>query len=191
MPNWCTNVVNIIFSTKEEALAFVEANTVANSHGDEVPFTPHRYIPMPSELRGTMAGGYGRGEPEKQKALEERQAELTAKYGHKDWYDWSNANWGSKWDTNTVEVEHWHWEHMVTFRFDTAWAPYSDEVYAAMSKEFPTATIAMSYDEPGMDFGGVIIWRNGEIVDSQEGGSRSSTWEDVATWMVEGGVADE
>ena len=189
MPNWCTNVVNIIFSTKEEALAFVEANTVANSFGGEVPFTPHKYVPMPEELRGTMAGSYGSIEPEKQKALEERQAELTAKYGHKDWYDWSIANWGSKWDTSTVEVE--HWEGTVTYRFDTAWGPYGDKVYGAMSREFPTAIIAMSYDEPGMDFGGVRIWRGGELADSQEGGSRSSTWEDVATWMVEGGVADE
>lgn len=39
-------------------------------------------------------------------------------YGAKTWYDWSYANWGTKWDACDAYVD----EREQTFNFDTAWS---------------------------------------------------------------------
>lgn len=190
MPNWCTNVIEAIFPTESRAILFIEENRVPNSFGEEVDFTPHKYVPMPGEIRHTYAGNYGNDEPEKQAALLEHQAAMVAKYGNKDWYGWSNANWGSKWDTTAKSVEVERHDTTVTIRFDTAWGPYSEQVYEAMSTAYPDAIIAMSYDEPGMDFGGVIIYHGGNQIDHMEGGSKMGTWEDIGRNIVDSGIVE-
>jgi hypothetical protein len=49
----------------------------------------------------------------------------TARFGHADWYSWSCANWGTKWNaydglvTDTVEGD----TTTLKLRFDTAWSP--------------------------------------------------------------------
>lgn len=52
-----------------------------------------------------------------------RQAiENIEKYGHKDWYDWSNANWGTKWNAYSFSLVGED-ENSFSVQFDTAWAP--------------------------------------------------------------------
>ena len=53
------------------------------------------------------------------------------KYGHLDWYSWSNANWGTKWNAC-----HTHIESDNQIYFDTAWADVRD-LMSQLSSLFP------------------------------------------------------
>lgn len=54
-------------------------------------------------------------------------------YGYKDWYDWSNANWGTKWPAYEVEIIEIAENH-IDLQFDTAWGP-PDGILAALEKD--------------------------------------------------------
>ena len=90
------------------------------------------------------------------------------KYGHKDWYSWSCANWGTKWNAYSQED---HGLNVITF--DTAWAaPFP--VIEKLSEMFPKVEITMQFAEE--DFGyncGEIIFLGGNSIkeDIPEGGS--------------------
>lgn len=57
---------------------------------------------------------------------------LGQKYGFEDWYSFSNANWGSKWNACRSEYD----PEEETLRFDTAWSiPYP--VIAKIAEENP------------------------------------------------------
>lgn len=174
MPNWCLNIVTATFPTPEEAEEFAAKNRTTDSHGRESEFTPNRYIPMPPELRDNSSPTY-----------ELKKAEFLERYGAGDWYDWAVKNWGTKWDTRPEQTQVSVDGEVVTIRFDTAWSPYASTVYEAMSREFPNAVIAMSYDEPGMDFGGYDIYKGGRAVRSSWGGSRLDDWNDLATFEAD------
>ncbi|MBM3913551.1 MAG: hypothetical protein FJ351_03785 [Sphingomonadales bacterium] len=62
------------------------------------------------------------------------------KYGHKDWYDWCCANWGTKWNASDT---HWN-DNSVSFL--TAWAP-PDPVIQKMADETGHAIQNMWFDE--------------------------------------------
>ena len=61
------------------------------------------------------------------------------KYGHKDWYGWSNANWGTKWNAyDQQELE------FGTIQFDTAWStPYP--VMEALAKKYHNLTFEVKF----------------------------------------------
>ena len=90
------------------------------------------------------------------------------KYGHKDWYSWSTAKWGTKWNAySQVEID----ESEIVF--DTAWStPFP--VIQKLSKMFPKVKILLSYADE--DFGhncGEITLQKGIETDSNipKGGS--------------------
>lgn len=61
------------------------------------------------------------------------------KYGHKDWYSWSIANWGTKW--NAYEI---HNLDNCCIKFDTAWStPFP--IFEQLSKMFPDLTLTVSF----------------------------------------------
>lgn len=61
------------------------------------------------------------------------------KYGSEDWYEWCNANWGTKWDVDD-EVEIEDMGDSLYFSFNTAWCP-PIPVFYKLSTMFPTLTI--------------------------------------------------
>ena len=88
--------------------------------------------PMPKELEGT-----------------------TSPSDTPNWYDWCNANWGTKWDPEvhlefidnedgTATIQGW---------FDTAWAPPID-AFETLSQDWDSCYIEMFYEESGMCFVG-------------------------------------
>ena len=103
---------------------------------------------------------------EAQKALDNERL-----YGCRDWYGWSTANWGTKWnaystnDTDTDEVT-----------FETAWSnPYP--VIVALSAKYPEAVFHLRFADE--DFGhnvGEYSLQNGDVVDENipEGGSEEA-----------------
>jgi hypothetical protein len=108
--------------------------------------------------------------------VEEGRADLTQgkqalenldKHGFKDWYSWSVANWGTKWNAYSIsEVDD-------KIMFDTAWStPFP--VIEKLSSMFPNVQITLEFADE--DFGhncGEIVFLYGEsIVDFiPEGGS--------------------
>ena len=56
------------------------------------------------------------------------------RYGYTDWYGWSVANWGTKWNAMDSSVS----ENKIVF--DTAWSPASP-VIAKLAGKFPDMTI--------------------------------------------------
>jgi hypothetical protein len=105
--------------------------------------------------------------------LEEAQRALDNEklYGHRDWYSWSNANWGTKWnayDTHENEDD--------GIYFQTAWSnPYP--VMEALSRKYPDVIFHVRFADE--DFGsnvGEYSLQNGEVISENipEGGSEEA-----------------
>ena len=144
MPNWCENRV-AISGDSEDIKTFREA---AFKDGK---FQFANLIPMPEELNIT-AGSLGKGTFE-QVDLEIKQDQNIKKYGYKDWYDWSNAVWGTKWDIEAEDKN--NDDEFINLEFATAWGPPVG-VYEYIKDKFPSLDISWFYDEPGMEYAGYL-----------------------------------
>lgn len=89
------------------------------------------------------------------------------KYGYQDWYSWSIANWGTKWNAYGVS------DGGETITFDTAWStPFP--VIQKLSEMFPDITITLQFADE--DFGyncGEIVFSAGDSIEENipKGGS--------------------
>lgn len=142
MPNYCNNTLTLTHADQ----AMIDRAEQAFNAGRLLD----EFIPVPVELKETMAGSYGDGY---KRELHEFTQTLNLKYfGHANWYDFCVAEWGTKWDVggndctiarpspNTIEVS-----------FESAWAPpiHAYEKLQAMGFE-----VTGYYWEPGMAFCG-------------------------------------
>ena len=116
MPNWCANRV-AVWSNDEEAMKKFKEGVKLYDEGKLIQwFSFHAILPMPEELRNVQSPVTI--------ATEEQQKEYTKKhnrpcpyitqeesdrldelYEDNNWYDWSNNNWGVKWDCSDVQIE--------------------------------------------------------------------------------------
>lgn len=156
MPNWCTNDL-YIRGDDDKIAEFIQRVTLSEEQAEKRKQKYdilHNLYPTPEELRNTTSGFFN--DP---KAQEEHKAKEDAnlqKYGFKDWYDWNNANWGTKWgdcDTYISEQD----SGRVTFRFDSAWLPPIDGI-AHIASLFPELIFVLSYIEEGMDYYGATCF---------------------------------
>jgi len=147
MPNWCGNFVEV----GHEDPAKIRALADAMERGE---FCDH-VIPVPQELKETMAGSYG--DDERQALLEAQTKHNIEKYGAGNWYDFCVNHWGTKWDVDCQGQVDVHPEGtVVTASFDSAWSPPTG-VYEALVED--GYTVRAYYYESGMCFAG--IWDNG------------------------------
>lgn len=80
-----------------------------------------------------------------------------AQYGHKDWYDWSYANWGCKWNVCASSCEViFHDCGDIDCFFDTPWGP-PDNWFDTLCKTFPDVEFTLSFFESGMWFAGEYV----------------------------------
>lgn len=139
MPNWCNNTITI-----EGPKAKIKA--IWDKANQENSGLLEAMVPMPRE---TFTGDLG----------EKERKECEAK-GIPNWYDWSIANWGTKWDVDISEgLEYVEPEDMgdnaqITGWFDSAWAP-PVQAYDTFLEANPDCSISSTYEEGGMDFAGV------------------------------------
>ena len=76
---------------------------------------------------------------------------------HNCWFDWSRANWGTKWNAYAARVENKN--GTVEICFDTAWkVPYPFIV--AFAQKYRLEFTHKYFDEGG-DFWGIDTWKNG------------------------------
>jgi len=97
---------------------------------------------------------------EKQEMMEKKCLEL---YGAKSWYDWSVANWGTKW--NTYENRFYRIDDGVEcLYFQTAWAP-PEPALRELAKKLDKI-VRVSYMDEGYAFFGVYhFYPDGEVED--------------------------
>lgn len=103
---------------------------------------------------------------------------LTHPYGAHNWYDWSIANWGTKWNSYGHGIPQYTRGNpsRVVFEFDTAWNfPYP--VIMEIARQNPhLRIIALFADEDTGYNCGRLVFENGEI-ESEEfptGGSKDA-----------------
>jgi hypothetical protein len=169
MPNWCSNSVTITHEDPAKIAALTEAMK-------ENRFLDH-IIPVPKDLKETMAGSYG--DEAKQAALEAQTQRNVEQYGFSNWYDFCVARWGTKWDVDlagTVDVS--NDGRTVDASFDSAWSPPIN-VYEEMVEQ--GYDVVAYYYEPGMAYVGK--WDNGIDECYEYGGENSQT--------VRGVIGDE
>lgn len=114
MPNWCNNVATFHHTDPEQINRIIKAAKTETLLSD--------FFPCPTALCDTMAGSHG--DPEEQNLLMIRERANRSQYGYKNWYEWCNNEWGTKWDVGCVE-EAINRENptTVSIGFDSAWSP--------------------------------------------------------------------
>jgi hypothetical protein len=96
-----------------------------------------------------------------------QQKSNLATYGYKDWYDWTYAEWGTKWGDCHTDIHDFVEPEgdvaTLSGTFDTAWGP-ADTAFIKISKMFPELFFVFTYDEEAGFFAGIQVFRNGESV---------------------------
>jgi hypothetical protein len=141
-------------------------------------FDFNNIVPMPPDIDNLLCDGYILSlEYSKQKSLTELLKELSkikdqekivnlekafgnlCKYGYASWYDWSRANWGTKWNAycqNFLDN---------TFIFETAWNGISDLIQR-LSEKFPEIEINYKYSDEDTGYNtGIYKFKSGLIIE--------------------------
>ena len=149
MPNWCNNGITL----RHEDPAMIQRVMLGRAN------LLQEFIPCPAELMETTA----------QMGTNEQEKVNRDKYGYSSWYDWSIANWGTKWDISLDSVDNPD-ANTVTASFESAWSPPIAAYERLMDLGFE---IEAFYYEPGMQYVGK--WADGVDEYYELGGEDSST----------------
>ena len=152
MPNWCSNGITL----RHADPAMIERAAKALQEGTFL----QEFIPCPTELTEAVANFT-------------TNEDLVAKHGYSSWYDFNIANWGTKWDVNSDNVEIPD-ANTVTAGFDSAWAPPTRAYEQLTEQGFEVVAF---YYEPGMQFVGK--WEDGFDDYYEYGGATSDTVRDL------------
>ena len=159
MPNWV--ITRIYITVPEDKIKEFEDKVIRLGEEEEV-FSFNRINKRPEELNNTQSP------PPKSKKIkvktlsgEELEIEeiadcnnatpemckdLESRFGHNNWYDWNNWNWGTKWDCS----ESIYSQEDKMLEFQTAWS-CPQEILLRMSEMFPDIQFNGSYADE--DFG--------------------------------------
>ncbi len=144
MPNHVTNIIQL--RGKAEEIDAIKSAIQEDSAGlGSIDF--EKIIPMPSHI---FRGDLGR-----------KEYEL---YGKNNWYDWSVANWGTKW--NAYGFREFAGElNRNTIQFLSAWgAPHP--VIQKLSEMYPTITVEHQWADEDIGYNcGQRIYQGGVIQD--------------------------
>jgi len=99
-------------------------------------------------------------DPGRRATAEQWKANI-AKYGAPTWYEWSIANWNTKWNACYPEVTELD-DGSVHVKFDTAWT-FPFPIFERVVADFPTLIFEGSAQEPNTDIYISFEARNGEI----------------------------
>ena len=142
MPNYCNNTLTLTHADP----AMIDRAAAA--------FAAHRlldeFVPVPTELKETMAGSYGDGY---KRELHEFTQKLNLKYfGHANWYDYCVSEWGTKWDVGGEDASLIRdTPNTISMGFESAWSP---PIYAYEKLQEMGFIVKAYYWEPGMCFCG-------------------------------------
>lgn len=125
----------------------------------------NHFFPTPQELRDTVAGSVRDGSDEAL-ALAKQEVSNMEKYGHKNWYDWNNANWGTKWGACEISVNNLTNKEL-SISFESAWSP-AGGLIENISGQYPKLIFSISFTEESNAFAGWAIFHKGLVVNEGE-----------------------
>ena len=90
----------------------------------------------------------------------ERSIQALRETGHPTWYEWCNANWGTKWGAYQYR-EQAQSDNVLTFEFQTAWS-FPKPVFEKLAAMYPGLTFDLKSFDEGRNFAcvGQINGRN-------------------------------
>jgi hypothetical protein len=152
MPNHTTNYVDVSVNSgcEKEQLALAELKTKLSIFDGKFDF--NGIIPMPKELeKGAMIGfdncpsdyehsNMGCYVP-KDRILRQR---WRIDFGADNWYEWSYAHWGTKWNAYDVEIES-NFDDELSLSFYSAWSP-PVPIFAKMKEYCQEHNLNLSWD---------------------------------------------
>jgi hypothetical protein len=153
MPNICDNHLTVTGAAKEQAEFIAKAFAEENF--------PNAFVPEPDWASTPNENG--------ELPTKDGEGNLCFSDGAADqrWYDWRNEHWGDKWAaqlTDTPETSINQDDDSVIVSFQTAWGPYEEGVWGAVSAFAPEAEIDVRYDERNNDFYGVTVAKGGKCL---------------------------
>jgi hypothetical protein len=178
MPNWCENQLTVLGSVFEldqfikEVAEETEEGKTALSFG--------KIVPMPEELKDMHIGGMTidgkqvtawrevKGENGKMQFIPVDEDAMRKKHGYCNWYQWSLANWGTKWGVFDVREPEMLSSTRAVYRFDTAWSPPVPLVEAA-ARKYPSLTFDLRFWEGGCAFKGRLKVKGDEVIEDWTG----------------------
>jgi hypothetical protein len=138
MPNWCSNYLIVEGDLNE--LKDFKSKTIKESDNGGLKFTMEELLPTPKDMledTGVMPA----------------------------WYNWRVENWGTKWDTDTYDVDE-NDELNLKIGYNTAWAPNEAFIKYASDK-YPNLKFKLTFEEAGMGFCGILVCENGEVTQEE------------------------
>lgn len=177
MPNYCANMLEISMSDENDEGQKATLESFLVTYEDGLEFGMIR--PIPEELKGVHTGSIHINgashknwrdiDGKKVPLTEDEIADYTARFGATNWYDWSVANWGTKWDIDKDESCFFRPREAkakIRTGFQTAWSP-AREFVAFWAKQHPTLVFEHYYLGEGDDYAGLDRYENGELVDEK------------------------
>lgn len=161
MPNWCENTLTITGRSKKsiaafKSRAFSSSKPAPGDKAEVTDFSLEQFIPTPPESL------------EKQGEMETMALFNAIDKGKKDftdWYAWRLANWGCKWDVDaSLDIDE---PTRLMYVFMSPWGP-PDKAIETISGMYPTLEFTLDYGEPGMNFAGTMVWKNGVLIENDE-----------------------
>jgi hypothetical protein len=153
MPNWCSNTL-VVRGSKAELDRLYDTVMLKGEFDFNAIIPMPEHQPDPKKPDAFFADG--------NLGQEERKL-----FGSKNWYDWSNDNWGTKWNASDSYGSRPYTEgNPVEISFNTAWSPVTDLI-DTLSTQFPELTFEYSYSEEGMMFAANITIKNGEWLNEE------------------------
>lgn len=208
MPNWCNQYGEVRGSNKE-LKKFIEAIRIEQTEEwkaipewNRTEWDMNQLFPIPTELHETVSGYVGE---EKAEEHRKQQESNLAKYGYKDWYDWANANWDTKWGACRVDFDEDTFDensNSITLYWESAWSP-AVGLMRNISEQFPELVFGMHFTEEADFFAGYMVFHKGEIVAEGEHGmegqpeyddddenfdEKYSEWKDALTFEIAEGM---
>jgi len=102
--------------------------------------------------------------------LEQKYKSNIEKYGYRTWYDWSIANWNTKWNAYSQELESYN-----VILFETAWSGVP-KLISEISSKFPDVKLYYEYSDEDTSYNcGYGTFQNGDDdLICLDGGSKES-----------------
>ena len=197
MPNWV--ITRIYITGPEDKIKEFEDKVIRLGEEEEV-FSFNRINKRPEELDNTQCPP---PKPKKIKvktqtgeeleieeiadcnnATPEMCRDLESRFGHNNWYDWNNWNWGTKWDCS----ESIYSQEDKMLEFQTAWS-CPQEILLKMTEMFPDIQFNGSYADE--DFGSNVGYITNGGAYSLDDLSEEACETAATLWGYEGYYDDE
>ena len=134
MPNYVSNTLHIYGDT--DVLNRIREELASEDRCIDFD----KVIPMPPHSDTFFADG-------------DISIEVQEQYGDNNWYDWSIANWGTKWNSLDSHIEGYADDGILTYVFDTAWTTPAPVAQAISSKYSVAVDLLYMGEEYGYNCG--------------------------------------